>query len=112
MAEAVEVRDRQAGLRCRADGLFDALLELARRLDVVGQDEDLLGEEVLLGLEEPLDALDDDPGLAGARPRDDNDRPIGVLDDAALLLGQREFVALFGRRRCYSDVRSSLGSLQ
>ena len=45
MAEAVEVADVEARSRGRADGLLDALAELPRGLDVVGQDEDLLGEQ-------------------------------------------------------------------
>jgi hypothetical protein len=96
MTEAVEVRDRQAGLCCRANSLFNPLLELARCLHVVGQDEDLLGEEVFLGLEEPPDALDDDAGLARAGTCDDHDRSVGMLDDAPLLIGQREGISFRG----------------
>lgn len=42
LAEAVEVADRQAGGDRRARRVPDTVLELRGRLDVVGQDEDLL----------------------------------------------------------------------
>ena len=84
-----------------------AIAELLRRPDVVGQDEDLLGEErpgervvVVAGLrrqEAPSgswpvapfvrrssDPLDDDARLAGAGTSDDDERPLVPLDDAAL----------------------------
>ena len=90
MAEAVEVRDAQAGGGRGAHALVDPLAQLARRLDVVGQDEQLLGEEVVLRLEQPADALDDDAGLARARAGDDHDRAIAMLDDGPLRIGERE----------------------
>ena len=104
MAEAVEVADAQAGGGRGPDALVDPLAQLARRLDVVGQDEELLGQEVLLRLEQPADALDDDAGLAGARAGDDDDRPVAMLDDGPLLIGQREVLGAQWRpaalRRC------------
>ena len=45
MAEAVEVADVEASARGRADPLLEALSELLGRLDVVGEDEDLLGQQ-------------------------------------------------------------------
>ena len=51
------------------DGSLDPLAELTRGLHVVGEDEELLGEEVGLRVEEPLHALDDDAGLARAGAR-------------------------------------------
>src|SRR5688500_13378973 len=106
MTEAVEVADGQPGGRCRADGLLDPYTQLAGGLDVVRQDEEILGEEIILGLEQPVDPLDDDPRLAGARARDDDHWPIGVLDDRPLRIGQRKFMALWGSRWRYGDVRS------
>ena len=102
MTEAVEVADREACLDRRAERRLQPLTELPGRLDVVGQDQDLLGEERVLragrvrgrawpalGLEQPAHTLDDDPRLAGPRARDDDRRPILELDDAPLLRGQR-----------------------
>ena len=45
VAEAVEVRDGHPRPRRRPDGVVEPSLELLRRLDVVRQDEDLLGDE-------------------------------------------------------------------
>ena len=82
-------RARAAG----ADGGLDALAELPGRLDVVGQDEDLLGEHrgfaALRSAEQPAHALDDDARLAGARAGDDDERPVAPLDDPPLLGRQR-----------------------
>ena len=58
-------------------------------------------------LEQPADALDDDARLARAGARDDDDRPVAILDDRALLVGERELLALGGSRRRYGD-RGSL----
>ena len=99
MAEAVEVRDAQAGGGRGAHTLVDPLAQLAGRLDVVGQDEQLLGEEVVLGLQQPADALDDDAGLARSRACDDDDRAVAMLDDGPLGIGQREVLALGRSRR-------------
>lgn len=77
--------------------------QLARGLDVVGQDEELLGEQVLLRLEEMTDALDDDARLARPRARDDNGRTLAVLDDGALSIRQRELLAFRGSRQRYGD---------
>ena len=52
LAEAVEVADRHARGGGHADGCFDPCPQLRGRLDVVGQDEDLLRQEVLVGLEQ------------------------------------------------------------
>ena len=89
MAEAVEVGHRHAGRGGGAHRLLDPLAQLARGLDVVGQDQDRLRCQVRLGREQPGDALDDDPRLARARPGDDHRRPIAELDDGALLRGER-----------------------
>ena len=59
--------------------------ELPRRLDVVGQHQDLLGKQAFLGVEEPFDALDDDARLARARTGDDHRRSVAMLDDQTLL---------------------------
>ena len=45
VAEAVEVGDGEAGPDGGAEGRLEAVRELLGRLDVVGQDEDLLGQE-------------------------------------------------------------------
>jgi len=76
------MRARMAGPRA----LFDPLLQLARGLDVVRQDQDLLGEEVGLRLEEPADALDDDSRLARSCASDHHERAVAVLDDGSLLV--------------------------
>ncbi len=98
MAEAVEVGDGEAGGGRGAHRCFDALAQLAGGLDVVGQDQEVLGEEVFVRGQEVADALDDDPGLARAGAGDDDQRPIAVLDDGALLGGQRG--ALSGAGGC------------
>ena len=67
---------------------LDPLAQFRGGLDVVGQDQELLREEVLCVLEEPPDPLDDDPGLARPGTRDDHDRAIAPLDDSPLLVGQ------------------------
>ena len=110
MAEAVEVGDAQAGGGRGANALVDPLAQLARRLDAVGQDEQLLGEEVLLGFQQPVDALDDDAGLASSRAGDDHDRAMPMLDDRALRVGKRKLGtgALGGSRRRYGDECSLL----
>jgi len=109
MAEAVEVADAQARRPRRADAFLNSFAKLARRLDVVRQDEQLLRNEVSLRLEEPSDALDDGAGLPGPGSGDDDERPIAVLDDRALFIGEREvgFAALGGSRRRYGDDASS-----
>ena len=88
LAEAVEVGDRDPRSRRAADRLVQALLQLPRGLDVVGQDEELLREEVRPVLEEVPDTLDDHARLAGPGARDHDQRPVAVLDDASLLGGQ------------------------
>ena len=97
LAEAVEVGDGHPGACRDADHLVQASLELLRGLDVVGQDQEVLGEERVqvvrvrggaLGLEQPADALHDDLGLARAGTGDDHDRPVAPLDDPALVGGQ------------------------
>ena len=111
MAEAVEVADAQACPGSRSDRGLDPVAELLGRLDVVRQDQDLLGQqgtgeriignpsvgglaqhEVAAGcrgglglrFEQPAHALDDDPGLAGASARDHDRRPIAPFDDSLL----------------------------
>ncbi len=101
MAEAVEVGDGEAGGGGGTHCCLDALAQLAGGLDVVGQDQEVLGEEVLVRGQEVADALDDDSGLAGAGPGDDDQRPIAVLDDRALLRGQRQ--PLNGAAWCLRD---------
>ena len=85
LAEAVEVGDRDPRPRRAADRLVQALLQLPRGLHVVGQDEELLREEIHPVLEEVPDALDDHARLAGPGARDHDQRPVAVLDDASLL---------------------------
>ncbi len=85
MAEAVEVRHRDAAANGRPDRGVQPIPQLARGLHVVGQEQDLLGQQVLAGLEQVPHPLDDDAGLAGPGPRDDHDRPVAPLDDTALL---------------------------
>jgi hypothetical protein len=99
----VEVADVQPCRLRRTDAFLDPLTQLTRRLDVVGQDEELLRKEVGLRLEEPRDSLDDDACLPGASTRDDDERPIAMLDDRPLIVGQREVTALGGSRRRYRD---------
>jgi hypothetical protein len=105
----VEVGDRQARRDGDAERSLEPRLQLDRRLDVVGQDEDLLrdersgkrvcrlgglgreqiagrvGRRLALRLEEAADALDDDARLAGAGPRDDDEGSVLPVDDRALL---------------------------
>jgi len=88
MAEAVEVGNGHPGAGRRAHGRVQTILELARGLHVVGQDEQVLREEAFAVLQQPLDPFHDDPRLAGARARDDHHRPIAPLDDAALVGGE------------------------
>ena len=84
VAEAVEVADGHPRPDRGADRLLDPLLELSRGLDVVGQDQDLLGEQAIRVFEEPLDALDDDARLARPRAGNDHCRSVPPFDDAAL----------------------------
>jgi hypothetical protein len=99
VAEAVEVADLQPSRNGWPDGLLNPLAQLARGLDVVGQDEELLREEVVLRFQEPADPLDDDAGLSRPSARNDDQRPIAMLDDGSLLGCQRTlgFWALGGR---------------
>ena len=90
MAEAVEVRHRDAAANGGADRGVQPVPQLARGLHVVGQDQDLLGQQVLARLEQMPDPLDDDPRLAGPGARDDHDRPVAPLDDPALVGRQVE----------------------
>ena len=85
LAEAVEVGDRDPRPDRAADRLVQALLQLARGLHVVGEDEELLRQEVCPVLEEVPDTLDDHARLAGPGARDHDQRPVAVLDDALLL---------------------------
>src|SRR5207244_4600488 len=82
---------------------LDSLAELAGGLDVVGQDEDLLGKEVVLGLEEVSDALDDDTRFAGSCAGNNHQRTIAVLDDLALLVREWGSLALAGTGLRYGD---------
>ena len=89
MAEAVEVATRRCGRATPAPTVcVQPLLQLARGLDVVGQDQDLLGQQVLARRQQLPDALDDDPRLARPGAGDDDDRPVAPLDDPALLGGE------------------------
>ena len=71
-----------------ADRRVQPVPQLARGLHVVGQHEDLLGQQVLARRQQMPDALDDDPRLARPGARDDDDRPVAPLDDPPLLGGQ------------------------
>ncbi len=86
LAEAVEVRDGHPRADPDAHRVIEACLELLGRLDVVGQDEQVLGQDVVAVLQEKANPLDDHARLAGARPGDDHQRPIAQFDDAALLV--------------------------
>lgn len=78
MAKAVEVAHGEARSGGQSDRGLDPFAQLLRGLQVVGEDEDLLGEEGVWlvvaapGPEQVGDALDDDPRLArpGARDHD------------------------------------------
>ena len=85
LAEAVEVRDSDPRPRRATHRFVQAFLQLPRSLDVVGEDEELFGEEVRPVLEEVPDTLDDHARLAGPGARDHDERPIAELDDAPLL---------------------------
>ncbi len=111
LAEAVEVADRHARAGGRTHDRVQALAELRRGLDVVGEDEDLLRREgavegiavprgrfrgdgvagrrgVALGGQQPADALHDDARLPRPGARDDHDGTVVRLDDRALLGGE------------------------
>ena len=113
MAKAMEVRDAQAGGGRGAHALVDSLAQLAGRLDVVGQDEELLWEKVFLGLQQPADAPNDHAGLAGTGARDDDNRTVAMLDDDPLRVSERELRvgALGGGRRRYGDSASLLAEM-
>ena len=127
MAEAVEVADVEAGASSRADAILEALSELLGRLDVVGEHEDLLGQQgtgerfgvravrahscrhqaaigslgrAALGPEKPAHALDDDARLAAPGTRDDHGGAITPLDDASLGLGEPCRGPRFGHHSC------------
>ena len=112
MAEAVEVRDGHPGARRRAHRLVQSILELARGLHVVGQDQQVLRQQPVAVLEQPLDPLDDDPRLAGPGARDDHHRPIAPLDDPALVgrggnHGGEKQIVFWARGSCGSVASSS-----
>ena len=88
VAEAVEVADRHAAGGRRRRQRLRCGPELRRGLDVVGQDQDLLRDEVLVRSRR-RDPLDDDLGLAGPAPAMTTSRPLAPLDDPPLLVGER-----------------------
>jgi hypothetical protein len=87
--------------------LLDARLKFPGRLNVVGQDEDLLGKQAFLRLEKPFDTLDNDARLACSRTGYDYRRSIAELDDAALFRRQRKGLGLLACRQRYGDGKAS-----
>ena len=85
LAEAVEVADRHPRGRRDTDGLLQPLAQFGGCLNVVCQDQQVLGHEALTCLEQPAHTLDDDACLAGTGAGDHYGRPLVPFDDAALL---------------------------
>src|SRR5207247_6245533 len=116
------IADVESPGRADADGRLEAVDELLRGLDVVGEDEDLLGHErpgeglvrwsraqwreaqtahliqgrVAHRRGAPTDSLDDDARLARAGAGKNYQGPVAPLDDAPL--GRRQLPARTPRR--------------
>ena len=84
VAEAVEVVHPQAARPLDTEGPLEALHQLARSADVVGQDEDVLRRQRTVAVEQMADPLDDHGGLAGAGSREHHQRPVAPLDGGPL----------------------------
>jgi len=86
----MEVVDPQPAGDLQPERLLETVHQLRCRLDVVGQDEDVLRLERVIRGEQVAHALDHDGRLAGARPGKDHQRPVTPFDRGSLFFCQFE----------------------